>query len=248
MSLENNNISSNINTPPRTGRFYSKKPECSNPKNLAENLDYLSGTISSIGIYDMFNPETTYKLLDSPIVEQRELSESMLSLLSLIYFYDDTIDIAENNAIEKIKNMIDSIEFGMKTVDFVVSKYNCITDDQVKEGCKKVDTVYEYIKIFNSTIEKYKKQYTDAVSPHLFEITKRIEDLSMKYNETETDFEAAKKEIKELFTLIQTDTEAIETNAEKNLEKFENKLKEEGDKCRKILEGYYNEFVQLLQN
>lgn len=248
MSLDDINNNSKNNTPPRIGRFFSKKPECSNPKNLVENLDYLSGTISVLGFYDIFKPETIYKLLDSPIMERKELSESMLSLMSIVYIYDDTVDMAENNAIEKIEKMTDAIEFGMKTANFVVSQFDYITDYHVKEGCKKVDTAYEYIKIFNSTIEECKQKYTDSVSPHLLEITNAIEDLSMKFNDTDPDFEAANKDIQKLIILIQTETEAIEANAEKNLKEFENKLKEEGDKCRKVMEGYYNEFVQLLQN
>ncbi|XP_055304879.1 uncharacterized protein LOC129569753 [Sitodiplosis mosellana] len=228
--------------------MWLKKPVCSNPRNLLENLDYLSGIISSVELYDIIDPELIKTLQSSVVVKQKELIEPMEHLVAIAKAYEDALNPAADQAVAKLANMTDAITFDTKTANLFDSQIEDVKNDQVTEGCKEVEKADEYLKGFNTIIEESKKNYAIAVSPNLLQITNEIEELSKKYNEADINFEAAKQEIEKLETIIKTETEAVKNNTGGlKLEEFVQRIKEEGCKCEEFFEGFHGKFVKLLK-
>lgn len=162
--------------------------------------------------------------------------------------YTSELDTAEEQAISQLGNMTDEITFDLKTYDLFEDNIDRFRDDQVEEGCKKIDVADKYLtgsNGFNETIEKCKTSFTNAVSPNLLQIFKEIDELN-KYNGDNSDMKAVENRIRNLNTSIPPEIEAVKNNVAGALKEFKSCIAEPASKCNTFFEGFFGEFKQLL--
>ena len=157
--------------------------------------------------------------------------------------YGSELDPAEEQAIFHLGNMTDEITFDLSTADLFEDNIDRFRDEQVEEGCKKVDVADKYLTGldgFNETIEKCKTGFTNAVSPNLLQILKGIDELSA------SDMKDVENRIRNLNTLIKPEIKEVPKNVAGALIELKRCITEAGIKCNKFFEGFHNEFEQLL--
>lgn len=223
-----------------------EKPVCKDPDSVVASMDYLSGSISAVESMDISDADKIYRLQASFKGKRQELIAPLQRLVDVLNVYQDACNQAAENATDKLQSMTDLVDDDMKAADFVEGKKNDLKGDKVVEACKKIDRADADIKLFNTTVEGYKTEYINAVTPNLEKIVNGVEDLTNNYNGDDADIEAAKKVIEPLIEVIQAETQAITANAEKNVNDFDEKCKVQGDNLQATMKNYFDEWQALL--